>query len=81
MRPRRVKWLASAGLGVMLVGYLMGRQHQRDAVATCAALAGSLDRMVTMYDAANTEMWRALGVVARAEPAPGAALPAAVGGR
>ncbi len=78
MRPRRVKWLAAAGLGLVLVGYAVGRQHQHDTVATCMALAGSLDQMVTMYEAANTEMWKALGAIARVEEGRGAiALPVA----
>lgn len=67
MRNRRVKWLAAAGLGLILVGYVIGRQHQSATVATCIALAGSLDQMVTMYEQANTEMWKALGAVARLE--------------
>ena len=67
MRPRRVKWLAAAGLGMALAGYAAGRRHQRDTVQACLALAGSVDRMVTMYDAANTAMWEALGAVARLE--------------
>jgi hypothetical protein len=60
-----LKWLATAGLALALVGYAVGRQHQHDTVETCIALAGSLDQMVTMYEAANTEMWRALGYLAR----------------
>lgn len=67
MRNRRVRWLAAAGLGLALAGYAGGRQHQSVTVATCLALAGSLDQMVTMYEEANTEMWKALGVVARLE--------------
>ncbi len=75
MRHRRVKWLAAAGLGLAFVGYVTGRQHQSATVATCMALAGSLDQMVMMYEQANTEMWKALGVVARVEEQRGA-LPA-----
>lgn len=78
MRPRRITRLAIIGLSLLLLGYGAGRWHQRDTVATCTALAGSLDRMVTAYDAANAEMWRALGVIARAESPP-AALPEAGG--
>ncbi|KKN05832.1 hypothetical protein LCGC14_1083400 [marine sediment metagenome] len=78
MRNRRVKWLAAAGLGLVLAGYVVGRQHQSATVATCLALAGSLDQMVRIYEEANTEMWRALGAVARVEEQrAGAALPAA----
>ena len=75
MRHRRLKWLAAAGLGLVLVGYVTGRQHQSATVATCMALAGSLDQMVTMYEEANTEMWKALGVISRVEEQR-AALPA-----
>ncbi len=75
MRHRRLKWLAAAGFGLALIGYAVGRQHQSATVATCMALAGSLDQMVTMYEQANTEMWKALGVVARVE-GQRAALPA-----
>ncbi len=75
MRNRRLKWLAAIGLGLALVGYVIGRRHQSATVATCMALAGSLDQMVTMYEQANTEMWKALGVVARVEEQR-AALPA-----
>ena len=64
MRHRRVKWLAAAGLALVLVGYMTGRQHQRDTVATCRVLAGSLNRMVAMYEEANVEIWRALNVSA-----------------
>ncbi len=67
MRHRRVKWLALAGLALTVVGYTAGRQHQHDTVETCMALAGSLDQMVTMYEAANTEVWKAIGAVARLE--------------
>ncbi len=76
MRNRRLKWLALAGLGLALVGYVIGRQHQSATVATCVALAGSLDQMVTMYEEANTEMWKALGIVARLEQQRATVLPA-----
>ncbi len=76
LRHRRLKWLAAAGLGLALLGYVVGRQHQSATVATCIALAGSLDQMVTMYEEANTEMWKALGVMARVEEQRAAALPA-----
>ncbi len=75
MRTRRLKWLAAAGLALALVGYIVGRQHQSDTVETCLALAGSLDQMVIMYEQANTEMWKALGAVARVEEGRAAADP------
>lgn len=65
MAHRRTKWVTMVGIGLLVLGYMVGRQHQSATVATCIALAGSLDQMVTMYEEANTEMWKALGVMSR----------------
>jgi SNF family Na+-dependent transporter len=65
MRTRRLKWLASAGLGLLLLGYAVGRRHQHDTVEAYRELAGALEQMVTRYEAANAAMWESLGVMAR----------------
>ena len=65
MRHRRVKWLATAGLGLLLLGYAVGRRHQHDTVAAYRELAGALEQMVTRYEAANAVMWESIGALAR----------------
>lgn len=67
MRLRRVKWLAAAGLGLVLAGYMAGRLHQHDTVAAYRTMVSTLEQMVTKYEAANASMWDALGAVARVE--------------
>ncbi len=67
MRLRRVKWLAAAGLGLVLVGYAVGRLHQHDTVEAYRELAGTLEQMLTTYEVANASMWESLGALARLE--------------
>ena len=64
MRPRRVMRLATAGLGLLLLGYAAGRRHQRDTVEAYRNLATTLERMVTSYEEANETMWATLGALA-----------------
>ncbi len=65
MRPRRVTRLATAGLGLLLLGYAAGRLHQRDTVAAYRDLARTLEQMVEKYETANVVMWNALGTLAQ----------------
>ena len=67
MRIRRLKWIALSGLIRTLIGYGAGRLHQRDVVTTCLSLAHNLDQLVSMYQEANTTMWKSLGIMARHE--------------
>ena len=70
MRIRRLKWIALSGLILTLIGYGAGRLHQRDLVMTCLALTHNLDQLVSMYQEANTTMWKSLGIMARSEVEP-----------
>lgn len=77
MRHRRTKWVTTAGIGLLLLGYVAGRRHQYDTVEACMTLAASLDLMLRTYETANTVMWDAIGALARPEEQPGVvALPA-----
>ncbi len=68
MRPRRVMRLATAGLGLLLLGYAAGRRHQHDTLAAYRDLTGALEHMVEKYEAANAVMWESIGALARPEP-------------
>ena len=70
MRHRRLKWIALSGLILTLTGYGAGRLHQRDLVTTCLTLTHSLNQLVSMYQEANTTMWKSLGIMARSEVGP-----------
>ncbi len=63
MRTRRVKRLAAAGLALLLLGYGVGRRHQRDTVAAYRSLTAVLEQMVTSYEDANAAMWESLGAL------------------
>ncbi len=64
MNARTVTTRIVVMLALVFVGFMAGRQTQRDIVALCYATAVNINRMIDSYDEVNVRIWDALGLLA-----------------